>query len=499
MKDYYKILGLEEGASLEEITARWLEIKKEYQCKAEKHNGTDNRIKEINEAYRVLKASVPPAYEFDPREYLKRRALARKARENAAKKKMIIFSSSVLAICLIIGAFLFTLPRLPTVVQLASTFLADPNRITRGSIEETAALPLAESTTPVMISRVAPPEPGKTEASEGTPPVSASQESPAAVINDSREANVREKPTTPPAGKPDSSVKVAKVAPQEPSRRAIDEGTRSGPISKGSPAISIPPPTAPAIKPEASAEVARVARQEPRKTAIAESTPPGPVSKESPPVSIPSPTAAALKTASLLDAAKAVPEEPRKTAIAEGVPPGPVSKESPAVSIPQPTPSALKTTPTVEEAKRIPQEKSKINVPEKPKIASIPSPPSSLASEREIWQFFESYVNRYNSKSIEGFISFFSPKAVQNQKENFERIRKIYDHFFDQMETVQYQIAINKIETRQNSIEVKAEYQLDGTLSKGRKKQNWRGEVRWVLVRENGALKIVSLDYQPQK
>ena len=117
LKDYYKILGLEEGASLEEITARWLEFKKQFQITPGKHNGTDKRIKEIkeiNEAYRILKASVPPADEFDIGEYLKKVGLARKAERRAAeKKRMTILSSSILAICLISGASFVILTRSP--------------------------------------------------------------------------------------------------------------------------------------------------------------------------------------------------------------------------------------------------------------------------------------------------------------------------------------------------------------------------------------------------
>jgi hypothetical protein len=33
----------------------------------------------------------------------------------------------------------------------------------------------------------------------------------------------------------------------------------------------------------------------------------------------------------------------------------------------------------------------------------------------------------------------------------------------------------------------------------GGEKKVWRGNVHWVLGKENGALKIISLDYQHQK
>jgi hypothetical protein len=32
---------------------------------------------------------------------------------------------------------------------------------------------------------------------------------------------------------------------------------------------------------------------------------------------------------------------------------------------------------------------------------------------------------------------------------------------------------------------------------KGEEKQTWKDQIRWVLVREEGDLKVLSLDYQP--
>jgi hypothetical protein len=34
---------------------------------------------------------------------------------------------------------------------------------------------------------------------------------------------------------------------------------------------------------------------------------------------------------------------------------------------------------------------------------------------------------------------------------------------------------------------------------KGGKKRVWKGDIYWVLVRENGALKVRFLDFRPQK
>jgi ketosteroid isomerase-like protein len=124
-------------------------------------------------------------------------------------------------------------------------------------------------------------------------------------------------------------------------------------------------------------------------------------------------------------------------------------------------------------------------------------PPAS--GESEVRQFLARYTDRYNHKDIEGFISFFSPKAVQNQKDDIEKIRKVYASFFQHNEELRYKISNLKIEPHKNGLQVMADYELEGILKKGRERKVWKGQVRWVLIEEKGALKVFSLDYQSQK
>jgi len=129
----------------------------------------------------------------------------------------------------------------------------------------------------------------------------------------------------------------------------------------------------------------------------------------------------------------------------------------------------------------------------------MPDPPPLVAKEEEVEQFLSGYVDRYNRKDVDGFLSFFSSKAVQNQRDGTETIRKIYTKFFDDSKTLRYQIEEKKTEIYQNRAEVKARFKVDQTLKKGKKEIVWTGNVRWVLGREDGALKIMSLDYQNEK
>jgi len=130
---------------------------------------------------------------------------------------------------------------------------------------------------------------------------------------------------------------------------------------------------------------------------------------------------------------------------------------------------------------------------------TIPEPIPLLAKEEEVQQFFSSYMDRYHRKDIGGFLSLFSSKAVQNQRDDFEGIRSIYTKFFDESRRLRYQVEGMKTQIYQNRIEVKARFRVDQTVKKTKQEKVWNGNIRWVLGREDGALRILSLDYRNEK
>jgi curved DNA-binding protein len=181
-----------------------------------------------------------------------------------------------------------------------------------------------------------------------------------------------------------------------------------------------------------------------------------------------------------------------------------------------------KLTITTKEGKKVPKEIRKV-VPresaliDKPNSAAIEPqpvqkpetsvkagkvvflPPSPLAKEEEVTQFFSNYIDRYNQKDIDGFLSFFSSNAIQNQKDGLKEIRNIYSKFFDQSQELRYQVEGMEMGVYQNAVEVKARFRVDQRLKKPREEKTWKGNIRWVLVREDGVFKISSLDYQNEK
>lgn len=122
--------------------------------------------------------------------------------------------------------------------------------------------------------------------------------------------------------------------------------------------------------------------------------------------------------------------------------------------------------------------------------------PASIATEEEIKKLFVHYVDRYNKKDIRGFLSLFSPNAIQNQKDGLEEIRRIYENFFYQSQELRYSVEDMKVEIYQNAVEVKARYEVDQILRMDGERKRWRGCIQWMLVKEDGTLKIISLNYR---
>jgi len=131
--------------------------------------------------------------------------------------------------------------------------------------------------------------------------------------------------------------------------------------------------------------------------------------------------------------------------------------------------------------------------------AAKPSPPSLMAAEQEVRGFFDQYIERYNKMDTEGFLWLFSLKARQNQQDGLPEIRKIYSDYFGQMISLQNSFEDMKIEIYQNAVEVKARYSVNQVLKKGGEKKVLKGSARWILIKEGGYLKILSINYKNDK
>jgi len=477
MKDYYKILGVDEEASGEEIRDRWIELTKRYHPDLSKGSDDEENIKEINEAYEVLK-DFSKRLDYDLERTLKR-SLIKKAYKRKEKKshiRKILLPVGIIVFFLIVGLVIFRWPHIAEPPQSEAPYeidkilekkIASPIPPTKPESEVKVGKEVSKEMEEVMPQEttkivstpsqstpfVGEREPKRGEESERKILPKSEEPSPPSLSQMEEEPKRKEEPILPVVRKPETPAKGEKEVPREIPREVL---AKEEPKRKEEP---IPPVV---MKPEAPAKVEKEVPREIPKEVLAKEEP---KRKEEP-----------------IPPVVRKPETPAK-----------VEKEVPR-EIPKEVPKEVR--------KDLPKEITKVTLRPGEKIpetwvVSAPSP--SFAKEEEVKQFFSNYIDRYNRKDIHGFLSFFSSKAVQNQKEGFERIRKIYSDFFDQSQELQYHMEDTKIEIYQNGIEVRARYKLDQLLKKGGERKRWIGNIRWVLVKEDGVLRIISLDYKNEK
>jgi len=457
-KDYYKILGLQEGASEKKIRARWMELIKFYSSDLGRTEEEDERVREINEAYEILRRSV-----------IKKAHRRKEKRMNIQK---IILPSGILVLFLIVG--LVSLRWFHVVIPPKSEAPYEGGKVLE---KETA-------------SKISPVETGSN--------VQAEKEVPKEIIKSQK---IKEPKEIKKEGMGQESKKIVSVSPQRsPSGVRLGSKKKEESASKILPKSNLPvkvgekdlakgePKPAKELVPQVamkSGVPVRVEREVPKEVSPQEV--PKEVRKEVP---------------------KEVPKELPKE----------VPKEVTGVTLHAGEKLTIKReggeADAMEISKVVPRESSQMD---KPKIAVLDPqpvqkpgtsvkaekvvsfPPPSLVKEEEVKRFFSNYIDRYHQKDIDGFLSFFSSEALQNQKDGLEAIRNIYTKFFDQSQELRYRVEGMKIGIYQNAVEVRARFRVGQTLKRRGGEKVWTGTIHWVLVKEDGALKIISLNYQNQK
>lgn len=506
MKDYYEILGVEEEASIEEIEARVFELAKRYSFTLKEGGQANERIKEIKEAYEILKNPLTRK-EYDSDRALKRSVLKKilQRREERLRKKKIFAFAGAVVLFLVVGFSLFKMasvtthqkpitpisPRVPEAESPASISEPVPSEIPKAPDKKTSqTIPEQITKSQETISPVAKLPKKELEAKEKIAEEALKTERPISKevprTEEPKPATIEPRPATAYVPVPEKVQKseVAAVietkkpeitqnkVPKEVPKEVLKEARKEPPKE---PLKEVPKE----VTKEVTKEVSRVLPKERIKT-----TP------EEPPVPQPSPPKAGMVTEREKpkptpkevpkEVSQPLPKEERKT-----VPQAPV----PQPSAPQPT----KVTDQKSQVAQIPSAK-----PSPPTAAIPPMPHPFVIKENEITEFLAKYVDRYKQRDIEGFLSFFSPMAIQNQKDRIEKIREMYSKQFERYESFNYQLKDPKMKILENSVKVRASYEIEQFSKKGETKQ-LRGDIEWELIKEGKELKVLTIEYKPEK
>ena len=381
MRDYYKILGVKETASEEEIRERWIKLMRRlHPDQAGEKGSDDQRIREINEAYEVLKYSSSRA-QYDLRRVYERR------------RKIVSFRGAVFR-----KSYLLLLPVLLGLIYLS----------------------LHEGAPPSTPKQLEKPATDSNKKSNSLP---------------AEEENVRFKGRQ-SFQKPSLFVGTGEAIPQETEKRSLKKKAKESPR--------------------------KVSKETPGKSFIGDSR-----------------------------------EPPQGIEANHSLSSSPQASSKPVKDDPDERKGGVTQQPAEEErVSKIPQkEKSEASNQQPGNTNATRLMNNRVAGEDEVERFFEDYLRCYTQRDIDGFLGFFSLRAIQNRKENIDEIRKTYAQFFNQSESLLYHLKNPKIDIFPNNAQVRASYEIRQLLKTGDTRV-WKGNIEWALIREGGGLKISGIQYQ---
>jgi ketosteroid isomerase-like protein len=124
--------------------------------------------------------------------------------------------------------------------------------------------------------------------------------------------------------------------------------------------------------------------------------------------------------------------------------------------------------------------------PRQPRAAGI--------TREEVDAFMQRYIQAYTQSDIEGFMTLFSPAAVENNTMRYQEIRNAYRETFREKIT-DYRIQNMDIRTDGQKATVSGTYSMNRYRSVEGRWVRHTGRITWRLARENSQLKIMSTNY----
>jgi hypothetical protein len=129
--------------------------------------------------------------------------------------------------------------------------------------------------------------------------------------------------------------------------------------------------------------------------------------------------------------------------------------------------------------------------------AQVPPPFESppAVTEGEAQRFIDEYVDQYVKMNIDAFMTLYSRGAIENRMLTYADIRELYRMTLDNSESLKYDLKISAIHTYKEGTAVVGYYEVIQALKGSPYKKVYKGDIQWELVRENGTLRIMEINY----
>ncbi len=126
--------------------------------------------------------------------------------------------------------------------------------------------------------------------------------------------------------------------------------------------------------------------------------------------------------------------------------------------------------------------------------AQVSSP--GEVTEEEVRQFIDEYTKRFAKLDLEAYMALFSKEAVENKMLPYADIKTAYRRTVSHTQSIIYHLKIYSVQTYTRSALVRGRYEIIQFYKKSWNRKNlFRGDIQWNLVRENEGLKVKEINY----
>ena len=127
--------------------------------------------------------------------------------------------------------------------------------------------------------------------------------------------------------------------------------------------------------------------------------------------------------------------------------------------------------------------------------APAPSETSQAITEQEARKFLDEYIAQYRRMDVDAFMALFSKEAIENRMIPYADIYEIYRKNFSNSNSLSYNLRVYFVQPYAGNAFVSGRYELVQSLKPKGQQNVFRGNIQWGLVREDGSLKIIKIDY----
>lgn len=130
-------------------------------------------------------------------------------------------------------------------------------------------------------------------------------------------------------------------------------------------------------------------------------------------------------------------------------------------------------------------------------LAQVPifSETYQAVTEKEVRQFIDEYLTRFTGMELDPLMALFSKDAIENRVLPYGDIKEAYRKVIATSESISCKFKIYSIKTYKQRASVSGHYEAVQFFTNNEFVKIFEGDIQWVLLREDGVLRIKEVNY----